>query len=1099
MPAQQGEDPSGTGGGLYDPVSPEPMPVHAPQPTQRYRLGKELGRGGMGRVVEAFDLQLGRTVALKEVLPKTGSGTARRFKREIHITARLEHASIVPLYDSGVSDDGRPYYVMRRVSGRPLDEMIARARGLGERLTLLPALLDAIDAVAHAHNRSVIHRDLKPANILLGELGETVVIDWGLAKVIGEEDEEVADRPSTPGDSLRTQMGSVFGTPGFMAPEQARGEELGTHGDVYALGACLYQLLAGAPPVAGVSATEVMDKTRTHDIRPLSQAAPGAPLELVAIVGKALAFDPAERYPNAGALGEDVRRFLAGQLVAAHSYTNREKLARFAKRHRAALVVAALAAVAVAVMAWIGVHRIITERDAANTARQDALAGRREAEEARDHLVERHDALLVIQASAMLDTNPTESLALLKQLSANSVRSADARAIAQAATTRGVAWAMPSTYELTTMVELDADAKRLVQVSRDGVIRVFDLERRRLMLERAFAAGSRAIWVSGNRLLVTKDRAPPQLLDVTANTLEPLALEPIGYAIATASGDRALILNNASAAVLDLATRTLRPLAFEKPVAEIAIAPDGSWMALGGGDLVVVLDRDGKELTRHAAPLARIVGSRFRSLAVVSDLQVFDCKLDPKPVWTQVPLPAPPVRTIDLAYRGEELDIFLTNGDLVAWNGKVVFQRTHVERFQPRVAEVGDETMIVPSGDGRLYWVNDLGRGSLAMPTTMNRLRIAVRPGAPRLVVVGDGIILTFDLSAVMPQRIRAPVGSDPVFVDDETVLLIGSYERQWRWLDLVSGKQSAFKYDSLAAPSVSDIDPVSGRMLLREGLIQPDSFKLIHKNSTKFTLITHGRDCWARLLAGDAVIYGEGDGRVFAKIGTAAPQEIVKLDGIAIAGVALGELRFAAHSSTGEVVRGDLATGKLERIQVPMGTDGFLSTDGAGHLLIIEDNRLLTWDTSIVELAKFDKAISRVDPVEGGILVQLGSEHALQYVELAKSTVPHRILPTSRGFAVVSSDGKLVAALGTAQDVMIVELPSRARWRLPTLAFTHDIVSVSPTSRRIMQTTNDALVLWQLPAIGSDLAGWLDNQTNATLDPDGVLLWPWDTHRSAP
>src|SRR4051812_31538064 len=135
----------------------------------RYRLGVELGRGGMGRVVEAFDVQLGRTVALKEVLP-TIAGLPRRFAREVQITARLEHPAIVPLYDAGINDDGRPYYVMRRVSGRPLDELIARARGLDERLVLLPAVLAAIDAIAHAHTRGVIHRDLKPANILVGDL-----------------------------------------------------------------------------------------------------------------------------------------------------------------------------------------------------------------------------------------------------------------------------------------------------------------------------------------------------------------------------------------------------------------------------------------------------------------------------------------------------------------------------------------------------------------------------------------------------------------------------------------------------------------------------------------------------------------------------------------------------------------------------------------------------------------------------------------------------------------------------------------------------------------------------------------------------------------
>ena len=232
-PAPDPDDPSSA---IRPPVQASIPPTAngmVPPRSTRYQLGSELGRGGMGRVVEAYDTQLGRTVALKEVLPRASEATERRFRREVQVTARLEHPSIVPLYDSGIGPEGRPYYVMRRVSGRPLDELVVRARGLDERLSLLPALLAAIEAVAHAHRRGVIHRDLKPANILVGDLGETIVIDWGLAKVLGEPDpsdgpsDGPGDRPSDDaepdaadpgaGDSLRTQIGSVFGTPGFMS------------------------------------------------------------------------------------------------------------------------------------------------------------------------------------------------------------------------------------------------------------------------------------------------------------------------------------------------------------------------------------------------------------------------------------------------------------------------------------------------------------------------------------------------------------------------------------------------------------------------------------------------------------------------------------------------------------------------------------------------------------------------------------------------------------------------------------------------------------------------------------------------------------------
>src|SRR6185369_16904917 len=195
-----------------------------------------------------------------------------------------------------------------------------------------------------------------------------------------------------------------------MAPEQARGEVLDPRGDVYALGATLYQLLAGAPPHSGTSATEVIARTGSKAVTPVDVVAPAAPPELVAIVGKALAFDPAGRYPDAGALGEDVRRFLSGQLVAAHRYTPVQRFARFVRRHRGALGVAALALAAVAVLAWIAVHRIVRERDVADAARSAAADGQRAAEKARDDAARRADQLVVMHARGVLDTNPTQAL-----------------------------------------------------------------------------------------------------------------------------------------------------------------------------------------------------------------------------------------------------------------------------------------------------------------------------------------------------------------------------------------------------------------------------------------------------------------------------------------------------------------------------------------------------------------------------------------------------------------------------------------------------------------------------------------------------------------
>ena len=174
--------PTITGAPVPD-VAPPAMPAH-----DRYELGPEIARGGMGRVVEATDTRLGRVVALKEVLAMDAD-VLRRFARETRITAKLEHPSIVPLHDAGTTPGGMPYYVMRKISGRPLEHLVAKADTLSQRLVLVPHIVAAAQAVAHAHERGVVHRDIKPSNILVGELGETIVIDWGLAKAIGEPDE----------------------------------------------------------------------------------------------------------------------------------------------------------------------------------------------------------------------------------------------------------------------------------------------------------------------------------------------------------------------------------------------------------------------------------------------------------------------------------------------------------------------------------------------------------------------------------------------------------------------------------------------------------------------------------------------------------------------------------------------------------------------------------------------------------------------------------------------------------------------------------------------------------------------------------------------
>lgn len=258
----------------------------------RYRAIREIGRGGMGTVYLAEDAQLGRQVALKVLHPGDASPeSAARMMREAHILAALEHPGIVPVHDAGTLSDGRVYYAMKFVQGLRLDGYRETAPAESE---LLRVFQKICEPAAFAHSHGVLHCDLKPENIMVGAFGEVLVMDWGVARLLGE-----------------TEYGAVAGTPAYMAPEQARGDSaVDERADVYALGAILAFLLGGRP----------------------------APPRLQSICRKAMASEPERRYTGAEEFGADVARYLAGEPVLAHREGPLEALARLASRHRTAIL-----------------------------------------------------------------------------------------------------------------------------------------------------------------------------------------------------------------------------------------------------------------------------------------------------------------------------------------------------------------------------------------------------------------------------------------------------------------------------------------------------------------------------------------------------------------------------------------------------------------------------------------------------------------------------------------------------------------------------------------------------------------------------------------
>jgi serine/threonine protein kinase len=349
-------------------------------------LAQVIGEGGMGLIFEAKDHNVGRQVAVKKLKPaqRADPDQVARFIREAQIAGQLEHPGIVPVYELGVDAEGQPFYAMRRLRGVTLADVLAdlsanapqaiAAYPLG---TLLAIFQKVCEAVAYAHSRQVIHRDLKPENIMLGQFGEVIVMDWGLAKTAttGEAGKPATPRgqsgsppggemppqpaggtPALPGAPTQTLDDVVMGSPGYMAPEQAQGKtrQCDERTDVYALGAILYTILTLRPPVRGKDIHLLLDRTRSGDIRTPTDFNPGTwwsgspgpahplphcpgrriPAPLSAIAMKALALAPEHRYQTVAELQRDLLAFQNGFLTTAEQAGFRRQLSVLVRRHR---------------------------------------------------------------------------------------------------------------------------------------------------------------------------------------------------------------------------------------------------------------------------------------------------------------------------------------------------------------------------------------------------------------------------------------------------------------------------------------------------------------------------------------------------------------------------------------------------------------------------------------------------------------------------------------------------------------------------------------------------------------------------------------------
>jgi len=375
----------------------------------RYQFSVEHAQGGMGKILIVFDSFLARRIALKELLPPTpvssnastlevrGPGPGplaqqrqARFLYEARITGQLEHPSIVPIYELGRRADGSLYYTMRLVKGKSLRQAIRAAGSLEGRLRLLSHFTSLCQAIAFAHSRGVIHRDIKPGNVMVGEYGETVVIDWGLARMR----ESSADlegggvvRPDI--DLMKEAEADVVavGTPAYMPPEQARGDvnAIDERSDVYSLGAVLYELLTGSAPYPDPTSASALNKLLAAPPTPISELVPEAPEELVAICGHAMARTPNDRYQSARELAIDIEHFLAGRLVGVYRYKPMELFSYFVRRFKAPLLVGAVGLLGLLATGTVAYLQVQSERNKAVQESIRAQEAERLAETARQN------------------------------------------------------------------------------------------------------------------------------------------------------------------------------------------------------------------------------------------------------------------------------------------------------------------------------------------------------------------------------------------------------------------------------------------------------------------------------------------------------------------------------------------------------------------------------------------------------------------------------------------------------------------------------------------------------------------------------------------
>jgi len=784
------------------PPTEDPAPVPAVSvfdpPRQRFEEKTELGRGGMGRVVEARDLALDRPVAIKHLLA-SGSEELARFEREVRITARLQHPSIVPILDAGRDEQGQPFYIMRKIDGEPLSKRVEAATAVRDRIALIPAVLKAIDAAAYAHAQGVIHRDIKPWNILLGPFGETLLIDWGIARELGETEAIAPTAPSSTKASGLTRVGDAVGTPGFMAPEQARGEPVDRRADVYSLGATLYFVLTGALPFAGSSATIAISEAAAGAGPDLQAIPPEVPAELSAIVIKALAARRADRYADANELAADIRRFLTGQLVAAHHYTTVERLVRWIRRHRLVAAISTIAVVAITVTAIVSFRSVVAQRDQARGATALAEA--------------RAEELLVDRARMTVATDPTSAIAMLRGLPPGSKLWPIAREIVRAAVPAGVERGLVTDANFTAAIALSSDGR--MAVADDETITIHDLVRRTQRVVGTYLA-NRLVWRDAKTLVYANvDRganaATLGVIDTETGTHQSVPVTEFQNVI---EFNDSILVHNMDGS-LDIYDEALKLHRVSRH-GVVAIDVRDKRALLAGHDALVVLESGAPQRMRSINVAQRPIAARLSPdgsrAAVLSVDEILEWEIDSA---------APPRRwprsgglEQDIEYVGDVLWAWDdSGGGLVSLEGDVPIARWPFRGSTIQRARF-DDGFVLATEEGRMAIVDRLGVVTLPHRRIQFKLVDMAPDGSTLAIASLTGEVMTIDLKPVRPRLLPIAatttvlgVAANRVIVGEATVDPFGATgSSKLAIIDVTSGKRTELG-DFGFAPFVITLD----------------------------------------------------------------------------------------------------------------------------------------------------------------------------------------------------------------------------------------------------------------------------------------------------